>query len=88
MLCSKHTFAQVRQHGYDEFSSVKRCKWWCNSKMFAAESYYLLLKKIVKDRNLALIVDELGADEGRDVLDIMAVLLDLDELSPQGNCVR
>lgn len=56
--------------------------------MFAAESYYLLLKKIVKDRNLALIVDELGADEGRDVLDIMAVLLDLDELSPQPNCVR
>lgn len=47
-----------------------------------------LLKKIVKDRNLALIVDELGADEGRDVLDIMAVLLDLDELSPQGNCAR
>ena len=29
-------------------------------KMFAAESYYLLLKKIVKDRNLVLIVDELG----------------------------
>ena len=56
--------------------------------MFAAESYYLLLKKIAKDRNLALIVDELGADEGRDVLDIMAVLHDLDELSPQGNCVR
>jgi len=56
--------------------------------MFAAESYYLLLKKIVKDRNLALIVDALGADEGREVLDIMAVLLDLDELSPQGNCVR
>ena len=56
--------------------------------MFAAESYYLLLKKIVEDRNLALIVDELGADEGRDVLDIMAVLLDSDELSPQGNCVR
>ena len=46
------------------------------------------LKKIVKDRNLALIVDELGADEGRDVLDIMAVLLDLDKLSPQDNCVR
>ncbi|CAH3138159.1 unnamed protein product, partial [Porites lobata] len=42
--------------------------------------------RIAKDRNLALIVDELGADQGRDVLDIMAVLHDLDELSPQGNC--
>ena len=33
--------------------TVLNCK--CSSKMFAAENYYLLLKKIVKDRNLALI---------------------------------
>lgn len=55
--------------------------------MFGAESY-LLLKKIVKDRNLALIVDERGADEGRHVLVFAPVLLDLEELSPQANCVR
>lgn len=55
--------------------------------MFAAESY-VLLKKIVKDRNLALIVDERGADKGRHVLVFTPVLLDLDELSPQANSVR
>ena len=44
------------------------------------------LKKMVKGKNVALIVDELS-DEGRYVLDIMAVLLDFDELSPCGNSV-
>ena len=39
---------------------------------------------MVKGKNVALIVDELS-DEGRYVLDIMAVLLDFDELSPCGN---
>ena len=45
------------------------------------------LKKLVKDKNVAFIVDELSDDEGRYVLDVMAVILDFDELSPQGNCV-
>jgi len=45
------------------------------------------LKKLVKDKNVALIVDELSDDEGRYVLDVMAVILDFDELSPEGNCV-
>jgi len=45
------------------------------------------LKNLVKGKNLALIVDELSDDEGRYVLDIMAVILDFDELSPEGNCV-
>ena len=45
------------------------------------------LKKRVK--NVALIVDELSDEEGRYVLEIniMAVLLDFDELSPCGNTV-
>ena len=33
-------------------------------------------------------LDERGADEGRHVLVFTPVLLDLDELSPQANCVR
>ena len=45
------------------------------------------LKKKVEGKNIALIVDELSDDEGRYVLDIMAVLLDFDELSPCGNTV-
>ena len=32
-------------------------------------------------------MDELCDDEGRYVLDIMAVLLDFDELSTKGNCI-
>ena len=58
--------------------------------------YYLLdvyqlekagLKKKVKDKNVALIVDELSDEKGRYVLDIEAVLLDFDQLSPCGNTV-
>ena len=45
------------------------------------------LKDLVKDKQVALIVDELGDDEGRYVLDVMAVFLDFDELSPSGNTV-
>ena len=45
------------------------------------------LKKHFKGKNVALIVDELSDDEGRYVLDVMAVILDFDELSPEGNCV-
>ena len=45
------------------------------------------LKEIIKNKNVALIVDELSDDEGRYVLDVMAVLLDFDELSPNGNSV-
>ena len=45
------------------------------------------LKNLVKGKNLALIVDELSDDEGRYVLDIMAIILNFDALSPEGNCV-
>lgn len=45
-------------------------------------------KRRVKDKKkVALVVDELSDDEGRYVLDIMAVLLDFDELSTEGNCI-
>jgi len=40
------------------------------------------LKEIIKNKKEALIVDELSDDEGRYVLDVMAVLLDFNELSP------
>ena len=45
------------------------------------------LKEIIKKKGLALILDELSNDEGRYVLDVMAVLLDFDELSLNGNSV-
>ncbi|KAK3746672.1 hypothetical protein QZH41_007952 [Actinostola sp. cb2023] len=45
------------------------------------------LKEMVKNKQVALIVDELSDTEGRCVLDVMAVLLDFDELSPNGNSV-
>ena len=45
------------------------------------------MKEIIKNKKVALIVDELSKDEGRYVLDVMAVLLDFDELSPNGNFV-
>ena len=45
------------------------------------------LKEIIKNKKVALIVDELSKDEGRYVLDVIAVLLDFDELSPNGNSV-
>ncbi|KAK3740849.1 hypothetical protein QZH41_008815, partial [Actinostola sp. cb2023] len=42
---------------------------------------------MIKNKQVALIVDELSDTEGRCVLDVMAVLLDFDELSPNGNSV-
>ncbi|KAJ7389613.1 hypothetical protein OS493_029952 [Desmophyllum pertusum] len=60
--------------------------------MLQLRDYYLFdvyevekaeLKKLVKGKNVALIVDELSDDEGRYVVDVMAVILDFDELSPQ-----
>ena len=45
------------------------------------------MKEIIKNKKVALIVDELSDDEGRYVLDVMAVLLDFDELSPNGDSV-
>lgn len=45
------------------------------------------LKHLVKDKNVALVVDEHSDDEGRYILDIMAVILDFDELSAKGNCI-
>lgn len=45
------------------------------------------LKERIRGKNVALIVDELSDDEGRYVLDIMAVILDFDHLSPSGRSV-
>ena len=45
------------------------------------------LKEMLQNKKVALIVDELSDDEGRYFLDIMAVCLDFDELSPNGNSV-
>ena len=45
------------------------------------------LKELVANKQVALIVDELSDSEGRFVLDVMAVFLDFDELSPSGNAV-
>lgn len=45
------------------------------------------LKDRVRGKNVALIVDELSDEEGRYVLDIMAVILDFDHLSPSGRSV-
>lgn len=53
--------------------------------------YYLFnvyeVKRAYKRKNVALIVDELSDDEGRYVLDIMAVILNFDHLSPSGRSV-
>ena len=45
------------------------------------------LKQRVKDEKVALVVDELSDDEGRHVLDIMAIGLDFNQLSAKGNCI-
>ena len=45
------------------------------------------LKELVANKQVALIVDELSDSEGRFVLDVMAVFLDFDELSPVGDSV-
>lgn len=45
------------------------------------------LKELVMNKQVALFVDELSDDKGRYVLDVMAVFLDFDELSPSGNSV-
>ena len=45
------------------------------------------LKECIRGKNVALMVDELSDDEGRYVLDIMAVILDFYHLSPSGRSV-
>lgn len=45
------------------------------------------LKEIIKNKNTALVEDKLKDDEGHYVLDVIAVLLDFDKLSPHGNSV-
>ena len=45
------------------------------------------MKEIIQNKKVALIVDELSDYEGHYLLDIMAVLLDFDKLSPNGNSV-
>ena len=45
------------------------------------------LKEIIKNKRLALIVEELSDDEGQYIIDVMAVYIDFDELSFNGNSV-
>lgn len=45
------------------------------------------LKERIRGKNVALMVDELSDDEGRYVVDIMAVILDFDHLSQSGGSV-
>ena len=45
------------------------------------------LKSLVRGKKVALIADELSDVEGRYVLNVMAVLLHFDKLSPNGNSV-
>ena len=45
------------------------------------------LKEIITNKKVALIVDKLNDNEDHYVLDVMAVLLDFDELSSNGNSV-
>ena len=46
------------------------------------------LKQKIKEANVALMVDELGNDNGHCVIDIMATILDVNKLSPSGrNCL-
>ena len=42
------------------------------------------LKQKIKEANVALMVDELGNDNGHCVIDIMATILDVNKLSPSG----
>lgn len=60
-----------------------------NIRSYATITFLMSIKQkeIIKNKKVALIVDELSKDEGRYVLDVMAVLLDFDELSPNGNSV-
>ena len=43
------------------------------------------MKEVVANKQIALIVDELSDSEGRFALDVMAIFLDFDELSLNGN---
>lgn len=45
------------------------------------------LKQRIKGKDISLLVDEVDDDEGRYVLDVMAVILDFDYLSPSGRSV-
>lgn len=42
------------------------------------------LKQKINEANVAIMVDELGNDNGHCVIDIMATILDLNKLSPSG----
>ena len=43
------------------------------------------LKQKISGKKVAILTDELSDDEGRYVTDVLAVILDFDELSPHGN---
>ena len=69
--------------------AIPKCSQLCNYYLFDVyQTERANLKEIIKiNKKVALIVDELSDDEGRYVLDVMAVLLDFDELPPNGNSV-
>ena len=45
------------------------------------------LEKLVRVKNIALVVDKLSDDEDRYILDIQAVILHFNKLSANGNCI-
>lgn len=68
--------------------TIPKCCQLCDYYLFDVyEVKKADLKKCKRGKNVALIVDKLGDDKGRYVLDIMAVILDFDHLSPSGRSV-
>ena len=66
--------------------AIPKCSHLCDYYLFDVYER-ANLKEIIKNKKVALIVDELSDDEGWYVLDVKAVLLDFNELSPNGNSV-
>lgn len=68
--------------------TIPKCSQLCDCYLFDVyEVEKADLKEHIRGENVALIVDELSDDEGRYVLDIMAVFFDFDHLSPSGRSV-
>ena len=68
--------------------AIPKCSQLQNCYLFDVyQTERAALKELVANKQISLIVDELSDGDGRFVLDIMAVFLDFDELSPSGNSV-
>ena len=64
--------------------AIPKCSQLRDSLLCASRSE---LKEKAENKRVVLIVDELSDDKGRYVLDILAVFLDFDDLSQNGNTV-